>query len=212
MMTDSARRHLGPPTVTIPRGEKRRAALLTALEDLMNHSTLADITIDQIASTAKVGRTAFYFYFPNKAAAAAALLGNLFEEFFPPGVSLFREDEAPPARMDKGIRMLAEVWYAHESFFRGVLNARGEDPALYEAWEDWIDRIAEPTVEHIEAERASGAAQPGPPARALARALLNMNDRTFEHLSNSHASAEDVDTAVETLSAIWLTSIYGRYP
>ena len=65
-----------PGTVATDRGDQRRAALLESLDQLLQDedSSLDSINIADISRRAGVTRSAFYFYFDNKAAAVAALM------------------------------------------------------------------------------------------------------------------------------------------
>ena len=71
-------------------GDERRTALLTALEDLLESRPLAQIGVADISRAAGVTRSAFYFYFPSKAAAVAALLADFHEQMLDRGRRLVR--------------------------------------------------------------------------------------------------------------------------
>ena len=55
------------------RGDRRRTALLEALDHHLREGSLDSINIADISRRAGVTRSAFYFYFENKASAVAAL-------------------------------------------------------------------------------------------------------------------------------------------
>jgi TetR/AcrR family transcriptional regulator, ethionamide resistance regulator len=61
----------------------------------------------------------------------------------------------------------------------------------------------------IEAERARGAAAPGQPARDLAIALVQMNERVqYATFAGESPSLED-DRVLDVIVDIWLRAIYG---
>ena len=61
----------------------------------------------------------------------------------------------------------------------------------------------------IESERARGAAPPGQPARDLAIALVQMNERVqYASFAGESPSLED-DRVLDVLVDIWLRAIYG---
>ena len=61
-----------------------------------------------------------------------------------------------------------------------------------------------------EIERDAGVAVAGPPtARALATVLVSMNETMCYSLSLARKSAARDREVVETLTAVWLRSVYG---
>ena len=69
----------------------------------------------------------------------------------------------------------------------------------------WIDQTA--TV--ITAERARGAASETIPAADLATSLNQMNERTMMATLSAEQPAVTEDRVVDTLTHIWVNSIYG---
>jgi hypothetical protein len=61
----------------------------------------------------------------------------------------------------------------------------------------------------IEAERARGAAPPGLPARDLAIALVQMNERVHYATFAGEEPALAEDRMLEVLVDIWVRAIYG---
>ncbi len=69
----------------------------------------------------------------------------------------------------------------------------------------WIDA----TTAVIEAERERGAALPGVPARDLAIALGQMNERVLHATFRGETPSVAEDDVLEVLLAVWLTAVYG---
>jgi TetR/AcrR family transcriptional regulator, ethionamide resistance regulator len=67
-------------------------------------------------------------------------------------------------------------------------------------------------TERIEAERERGAAPQGAPARDLAVALVQMNERVLSAIFIDETPAVLEDNVLETLDHIWLTAVYGTPP
>ncbi len=66
-----------------PAGDDRRTALLESLDHhLREEGSLDSINIADISRRAGVTRSAFYFYFENKASAVAALMEEMYDESF----------------------------------------------------------------------------------------------------------------------------------
>jgi hypothetical protein len=72
-----------------------------------------------------------------------------------------------------------------------------------------MEGFVEETAAAIEAERARGAAPPGPPARDLAVALNWMNERVIQVSVGGHGPGLAEDALLDVLLTVWLRTIYG---
>lgn len=192
------------------RGDQRRIALLRALDELLQDGTLEAINIAEISRRAGVTRSAFYFYFENKAAAVASLMTEMYDEAFVAAQCLLDESRPPRERIEGTIRGLFAAWEAHQHLYRAMLDARHSNAAVREFWEDDRESFVEPVASMIAAERAAGRAPDGPPAHALAAVLLELNDRSLEQLAAGDPLP--ADERAEVLVTIWLRTIYGSAP
>jgi hypothetical protein len=61
----------------------------------------------------------------------------------------------------------------------------------------------------IESERARGVAPPGQPARDLAIALLQMNERVQYATFAGETPALEEDRVMDVLVDVWMRAIYG---
>jgi TetR/AcrR family transcriptional regulator, ethionamide resistance regulator len=190
------------------KGDERRTALLAALDHHLQESSLDDINIADISRRAGVTRSAFYFYFENKAAAVAALMDEMYDEGWD-AADLLDGDEAMQERVSTAIRAIFHGWGARTHIYRAMLEARATSPAVREQWDVFQGSFVTVVAALIEGERAAGAAPSGPNAESIATALLDLNDSTLERLVRA-ADGFDWDGHVEAVVHIWLTSIYGR--
>ena len=71
----AARERRGPT-----RGDRRRQAILAAVEELLRRRSIADLSVEDVASAAGMSRPAFYFYFESKYAALWAALSGVWDE------------------------------------------------------------------------------------------------------------------------------------
>lgn len=189
------------------RGDARRTALLVALEDHLRDHALDEINVADISQQAGVTRSAFYFYFENKAAAVAAL----HEQMYASGVDaveLLVGDGPMRERIPTAIRATVQGWTQHVQLYRAILDARATSAGVRDQWDAFQSGYADLVADLIESERAAGAAPAGPPARAVATVLLDLNDRALERLVHS-PDGFDLDTHCEAVVHVWLTSIYG---
>lgn len=190
------------------RGDQRRAALLRALDGLLQDSPLDSINIADISARAGVSRSAFYFYFENKSAAVAALVSDMYDEAFAAAGHLAAELQSPRERIEATIRGLFGAFDGNEYVYRAMHAARQSSQAVRELWDADRASFVEPVAVMIEAERAAGNAPDGPAATTLATVLLELNDQAIERLVLG--SNIDREERAQALVTIWLRTIYGR--
>lgn len=190
------------------KGDERRSALLEALEDHLRESSLDDISIADISQRAGVTRSAFYFYFENKAAAVAALYEEMYADGFDAaevlgGAGTVRD------RIASAIDAIFHGWAQRTHLYRAILDARAASPAVRDQWDALQQSYVDVVAALITSEREVGAAPVGPDAHALATALLDLNDRTLGRVVHAPAGF-DVDEHLESVVHVWMASIYGR--
>lgn len=190
------------------RGDQRRLALLRALDERLKVQLLDEINVSDITSAAGVSRSAFYFYFEDKAAGVAALGAQMHEEMWAATNLLIHGDGPPAQRLSEAIHGVFDVCDAHRHLFRAMLTARQRNDAVRELWDESRQAIAAPLAAMIDRERAAGIAAPGPDSHALATVLLELNDHEIDRYAVYDALGDRV--RVETLIAIWLRSIYAQ--
>ena len=191
------------------RGDRRRAALLESLQAQLEASDLESINVADIASSAGVTRSAFYFYFENKASAVAALTQQMYAEAFA-ATGVLIGDGSPAERVEGTIRGLFEAWERHQNLYRAMLHARATNPAVRQMWEADRQSFEAPVAGMIREEREAGRAPDGPDPEVLASVLLELNDRMLERLALG--GPHDREDQVAAVVAIWLRTIYGRIP
>jgi TetR/AcrR family transcriptional regulator, ethionamide resistance regulator len=199
--------------VSLTRGDRRRTALLEALDEHLRDAgpdaRLDDINVADLSRRAGVTRSAFYFYFDNKAAAVAALMDEMEDEAWGAADLLGGQgDVAMRERTAAAIRTVFDGWGRRPHVFRAMLEARVTSGAARERWDAHIDSFVTVVTAIIESEREAGAAPGGPAADAIATALLDVNDRTLERLVRAPADF-DWDRHVEAVVHLWLSAIYG---
>lgn len=200
------RRHERAPR----RGEARRASLLQALEHLLATTPLAQIGVGDIATAANVTRSAFYFYFPTKAAAVAALLEDIYEDLLE-ATGKWHSSETADGRkaLREGFDALAAYCHAHPRLIVATFDAVGSDAEVREMWESSMDQLAQRVAEKITAERDAGRALAGAAPAALATSLVAMNERTLEREARAIVDgAAPSDTITDALFEIWARTVY----
>jgi AcrR family transcriptional regulator len=189
------------------KGDQRRAALLESLDHHLQESSLESINIADISRRAGVTRSAFYFYFENKAVAAAALMEEMYDEIVVAAGLISTTDGPPATRIETMIRELFAVVDRHAHQFAAMLETRATSEAVRTLWESDRQSFVEPVAEMIRHEREVGGAPDGPDATVLATVLLELNDRMLERTAVGGPLTRDQQ--VEALTTIWLRTIFG---
>jgi len=180
-------------------------------ERLLEQRSLKEISVDDLARGAGISRPAFYFYFPSKDAVVLTLVDRLAEQANNAKQAAVEErDEDPAAAVREAIQIFYEMMGAHRAVLRAVVelsatNVEARDLRSQIA-EGWVANV----TERIETERERGIARPGLPARDLAAALVQLNERVMLAVFFDERPAVSEDRLVDVLCEIWLGAIYGE--
>ncbi len=189
------------------RSDQRRAAILAAFDEALRATSFEAVNIAEVAARAGVSRSAFYFYFENKAAAVAGLLETMYDDVFAAGDVVTSTTGTPRGRIRSMLRALMDTGTAHRYLVAAMLDARATSNAVREIWDTAREAFVPAIAAMIEAERAAGRAPDGPAAEVLAGVLLELNDRLLERLVlGGPRSGDELVVGAET---IWLHTIYG---
>ena len=189
------------------RGDARRDALLHAFDELLREQTLDEINVAEISRRAGVTRSAFYFYFENKALAVMALMQDLYDAAGDANELLVKAEGDPQQRIRTAITMLFDSVDTSPHTYRALLEARASSATVRQMWDAGRADFAGVIAGMIETERAAGRASDGPDAPSVAAVLLDLNDHALER--HSRGSGPPREQHIEALAFIWLRTIYG---
>jgi TetR/AcrR family transcriptional regulator, ethionamide resistance regulator len=193
-----------------PSGDDREQAILATAERLLEGRSLADISVDDLAKGAGLSRPTFYFYFKSKEAVLLSLLEPviaLADSEFDGAVQRLPAD--PRRVWRNGIKAFFTAFASHRALARAATEALATSAELRATWSGFMQKWIDQTATMIAAERARGAAPDTIPAADLATSLNQMNERTMMAALSAEAPAVDPDRVVDTLTHIWVSSIYG---
>ena len=188
------------------RGDARRDALLTAFDELLREQSLEQVNVADISERAGVTRSAFYFYFENKAVAVLALMQGLYDAAAEANELLVKAEGDAEARIRNAVTMLFDSVDDSPHTYRALLEARASSPGVRQMWDAGRADFAGVIAGMIETERAARRACEGPPAAALASVLLDLNDHALER--HSLGSGPPRDQHIDAITFIWLSTIY----
>lgn len=207
MSTDASGAQDPGAASTPARADRRRAALLAALDAMLREQPLAQINVADISHRAGVTRSAFYFYFESKAVAVSALMAEVYDDSFVAATLLRAEDETPRARIKAGLQEMFETLDQHAHLYAAMLEARATSNTVRELWDAARESFVEPVAAAIRDEREAGRAPDGPDPTSLASLLLELNDRVLER--EVRGSAVPREEHLDAVVAIWTRTIYG---
>ncbi|MFN6551931.1 TetR/AcrR family transcriptional regulator [Mycolicibacterium septicum] len=189
------------------RSDQRRTAILTALNEHLQKTGFDALNIAEVARQAGVGRSAFYFYFENKAAAVAALVEPMYDALFAANNILADTTRPPRDRVHATIEAVLRTAEDHRYLVQAMLEARGSSGAVRDLWDSARESFVPTVSTVIAAERAAGRAPDGADPVVLASLLMEFNDRLLERfILGGPLSRQQL---LEGAEAMWMGSIYG---
>ena len=192
------------------KGDLTSQAILDTASRLLQTRSLDDIAVDELASGAGISRSTFYFHFASREAVLHALSGAILDAVYESASSWLRRGSEPPEdSIRRALGASLALWRRHGPVLRAAVRARDTDPSMREFWSGVARRFIDSTADQIDIERAAGVAPPGPDSRALATILVQMNEQAFLARSRARRSAAKDRELVDTLTCVWLRSVYG---
>ena len=198
---------------TRPSGDEREQAILSTAERLLGHRSFADISVDDLARGAGISRPTFYFYFPSKEAVLLTLLDPIIKRAdtgFDQAIDTLPTE--PHEAIRRGIEIFFSSFGSHPATARAGREAISASPEFRTVWQGLMQKWIALTAALIRAERERGNAPETIPALDLATSLNLMNEQMMMAALAGAQPAVEHDRVVDTLTHIWLTSIYGTRP
>jgi TetR/AcrR family transcriptional regulator, ethionamide resistance regulator len=192
-------------------GDDRERAILETAERLLEERPLSEISVDDLAKGAGISRPTFYFYFPSKDAVVLTIIDRLVAAAAGSREQALQTLAAgdPRAGLRKGLEDLYAAFRARRAVTLAAAELRMTNPEARELWAQVMEGWVTDVTAVIEAERARGAAPPGQPARDMAIALVQMNERVQYATFADESPSLEQDRVLDVLVDIWLRAIYG---
>ena len=197
------------PEVRRSRGDRQRDAIVTAVRELLEQRSFADLSVSTISERAGVARSGFYFYFDSKYAVLAVILAGAMEELdklthdFAP-----REpDETPAAFTKRMVGSAAAMFASTDPVMAACTVAQNTDAQIREMMDDFEDAVIAKIVGVVEQD--AGARPISDDLPALVRILTASTALTLSHDSGFVGRGEDPARAVDVLERLWLNALWG---
>lgn len=200
------------PTARRSRGDLQREAIVSAVRQLLQEGSFADLSVATISERARIARSGFYFYFDSKYDVLAVILGEATHEleeltqYFAPRAP----GETPAAFARRMVGSAATVFAHNDPIMTACNDARNTDAKIREILDGQINVVIDQIVSIVDAEIAAGTAHPiSDDVPALVRmlgattAMMLSGDVTFL------GADRDVERGVRVLEQLWLNSLWG---
>jgi AcrR family transcriptional regulator len=187
------------------QGDRRERAILEAARELLVSTPFAELKIEQIARAAGVSRSSVYFYFSDKVEILVLLYGEVFEEMSAELERWFADPDKHSEPWSRAsIEAAVTIARRNSGVVRSALDNRWTDAEIDAVWANYFDRAVAVAAGLIEREREAGlAAGDGPPATAMARALMHMTMESLHELLRAEGDERQAGELVETLTVLW---------
>jgi AcrR family transcriptional regulator len=194
-----------------PSGDDREQAILATAQQLLEERSFADISVDDLARGAGLSRPTFYFYFKSKEAVLLSLLEPVIASVDAEiDGAMQRQSTDQHLGWRDGISAFYTAFASRPALSRAAREALATSSELRAVWAGFMQKWIDQTAALITAERARGAAPETIPAADLSTSLNLMNERTMMAAMAAETPAVDEDRLVDTLTHIWVSSIYGE--
>jgi AcrR family transcriptional regulator len=192
-------------------GDDRERAILETAERLLEEKPLNEVSVDDLAKGAGISRPTFYFYFPSRDAVVMTIIERMVPAITAAGrteaMTLLLED--PRAGLTQILREIYTTFQTRKAVVLAAGELRTTNEEAQELWGTIMESWISDATAIIEGERARGTAPEGIPARDLATALVQMNERVQLATFVSETPSLDEDKMIDVCVEIWLRAIYG---
>ena len=182
--------------------ESAEREILGAAESFLRERPFRDLTVDEVMARTTLSRPSFYVYFRDRHHLAVRLVEGIGGELFEQADRWLRGTGDPREEVHAALSGVAGVYATHGLVLAAIADAAGHDPGVEETYRDLIERFIATAAVRIAREPTAGVAP-----EETARALVWMNERYLRE-ALGRLPQTPVATVVDTLSTIWVRTLY----
>jgi AcrR family transcriptional regulator len=191
-----------------PRERRRKArerVIATALR-LAERRSFRDLTVDEVARSAGISRTAFYTHFEDKQGLLMVAVEEVSGRLYEMAERWWRGIGPPAERVRRAIEGVVTVYAENAPVLRIAAEVSTYDDEMRELWLDIGGRFIEATAEHIRSEQRGGLIPANLDPRSTAEALFWMAERCcYIYLGRRERPPA---TVVDGLVPVWTSALY----
>jgi TetR/AcrR family transcriptional regulator, ethionamide resistance regulator len=195
-------------TRTNPRERRRKArerVIATALR-LAEKGSFRDLTVDEIARSSGISRSAFYTHFEDKQGLLLVAVEEVSAELYEMAERWWRGVGPPAERVRRAIEGVVSVYADNAPLLRIATEVSTYDDEMRELWLGIGERFIDATAEHVRSEQTRGLIPGTLDPRPTAEALFWMAERCcYIYLGRSERKPAAV---VDGLVPVWTAALY----
>ena len=195
-------------TRTSPRERRRRARekVISSALRLADRSSFRDLTVDEIARSAGLSRSAFYTHFSDKEEVLLAAIEDVAAQLYEMADRWWHGVGPPAERVRRAIDGVVSVYAREASLLRLATEVATYDKQVRELWLDIAERFIEATADHVRAEQDLGLIPHNLDPRATAESLYWMAERCcYIYLGRGERRPKQV---IDALVPVWTAALY----
>jgi AcrR family transcriptional regulator len=199
----------GRPQARRSRGDRQREAIVTAVRELLEEQSFADLSVSTISERAGVARSGFYFYFDSKYAVLAVIVSDAMEQLAALTHNYAPRDggETPAAFAKRMVGSAATVFATNDPIMSACTVAQNTDAQIRELMNDYEDAVIGQIVGLVEQD--AGARPISDDLPALVRTLVATTAMTLSHDSAFVGRGTDPARALDVVERLWLNALWG---
>ncbi|BBX03511.1 TetR family transcriptional regulator [Mycolicibacterium moriokaense] len=201
-----------PTELRRSRGDRQRDAIVTAVRELLQERSFADLSVSTISERAGVARSGFYFYFDSKYAVLAVILADASDllDSLTHHFASREPGETPEAFVKRMVGSAAAVYANDDPVLRACAVARNTDAQIREMMDDFYDGIIEKLITLLEQDSELRPISDDLPA--LVRTMAAVTTMTLTHDSTFVGRDQEYARAVDIVEKLWLNAMWGGAP
>src|SRR6476659_482736 len=191
------------------RGDRQREAIVTAVRELVQERSFADLSVSTISERAGVARSGFYFYFDSKYAVLAVILADASEllDSLTHHFASREPGETPAVFAKRMVGSAAAVYANDDPVLKACAVARNTDTQIREMMDDFYDGIIDKLIALLEQDAETRPIYDDLPA--LVRTMAAVTTMTLTQDSTFVGRGEDPARAVDIVERLWLNALWG---
>jgi AcrR family transcriptional regulator len=189
------------------RRDEIRRTLLRSIEELVRQGhSLADITVERMATHAGMSRANFYVYFQDRADVLRAWFDTVTEELLNTTSAWWAMGpESPRAELRTVLGRAAAAYRPHVTLLSAVHDTGLYDPEMRAQLDAFLERQSDDLAQHIRDGQQKGFIPLRLPARETAVWLARMAER-MQRTILANASDDELDRHLDTyVDIVWFT-------
>jgi AcrR family transcriptional regulator len=188
------------------RRQKARERVISTALRLADRGSFRDLTVDEIARSAGLSRSAFYTHFGDKEELLLAAVEDVSRRLYEMADRWWHGVGPPAERVRRAIDGVVSVYAEEAGLLRIATEVSTYDEQVRRLWLDIAERFIEATADHVRAEQDLGLIPHNLDPRTTAEGLFWMAERCcYIYLGRGERKPKQVTRA---LVPVWTAALY----